>query len=559
MKDTCGNYQRIIMPIMKRRRKRRKRRRRSSLIVGGENGSIRPSFFLLLSLILLLILGIPEIDCDDDGPSVRSKKNMIRRHRNNHHNNQEVRRVAHPTIAGVNGVQGRINRRNLDEQQQQSLAVLQESYLSQQEQLYYLTTTVDADECGWRNTKQSDYRGTMSVTESGLLCQRWEDVDSSHTNIVTNDIRYRIQHGMSSNNYCRNPDDSSRVWCYINMGEGVYDDKQQQQQRWEYCDVPICEDLYDIDYEQEGDEYYYYNEDQNTEDDEEDYFYRNFVRDEDDVDVGVDEDDDDDDDDDDYDYNTYNYETDDELLNFINSNPITIITNTPSSDPTSPKLTTTKPTTPTLEPTTTGIIDSNNADNNDDENDEKSSTDAKDDNSNEGTNTKTEEDEKETSLDGETSDEEYDKDDNSHDNNKNNDNSSKDNNTNNKYIPSTSSNSLQDMGPMVGHTTHESVMLWTYVHKYRNDKNYKILILVNIIDDNNDDDDVLVIDRPPRLELTARQGQHNTDNTIKTIVEPSEEHNNGPIIATIDGLEPNTQYQYEMLILDTGDRVGIGT
>ncbi|KAI8485666.1 hypothetical protein Bbelb_366850 [Branchiostoma belcheri] len=70
------------------------------------------------------------------------------------------------------------------------------------------------------------YRGTVSRTESGHECQRW---DSQFPHIHSNSPSERPDSGLDSN-YCRNPDGEPRVWCYsVFLFE-----------RWGYCDVPAC-------------------------------------------------------------------------------------------------------------------------------------------------------------------------------------------------------------------------------------------------------------------------------------------------------------------------------
>merc|ERR1719438_387183 len=75
------------------------------------------------------------------------------------------------------------------------------------------------DTCGCSEVRQADYRGTISTTESGRECQKW---DNSKIN--------RWPEGGLMENYCRNPSGSKKAWCYTT-------DKKK---RWEYCDVPTC-------------------------------------------------------------------------------------------------------------------------------------------------------------------------------------------------------------------------------------------------------------------------------------------------------------------------------
>ncbi|XP_035682666.1 plasminogen-like [Branchiostoma floridae] len=71
----------------------------------------------------------------------------------------------------------------------------------------------------------STYRGTVSQTQSGIPCQRW-DSQSPH------------QHNYPSTypdagldwNFCRNPDGEPMTWCYTTDSNF----------RWQYCNVPSC-------------------------------------------------------------------------------------------------------------------------------------------------------------------------------------------------------------------------------------------------------------------------------------------------------------------------------
>ena len=72
------------------------------------------------------------------------------------------------------------------------------------------------------------YNGTISITESGLPCQKWNSQEP-HPHPLTPVLRpYLDKH-----NYCRNPEGrGERPWCYTT----------DREVRWEYCDVPTCGD-----------------------------------------------------------------------------------------------------------------------------------------------------------------------------------------------------------------------------------------------------------------------------------------------------------------------------
>ncbi|KAI8519563.1 hypothetical protein Bbelb_028200 [Branchiostoma belcheri] len=72
----------------------------------------------------------------------------------------------------------------------------------------------------------ASYRGTVSVTETGKTCQRWDSqTPHGHVYIPVNYPSAGLEH-----NYCRNPDDWTGVWCYTT----------DNSTRWERCDVPVC-------------------------------------------------------------------------------------------------------------------------------------------------------------------------------------------------------------------------------------------------------------------------------------------------------------------------------
>ncbi|XP_066553558.1 plasminogen [Amia ocellicauda] len=73
-----------------------------------------------------------------------------------------------------------------------------------------------------------NYRGTISVTESGKTCQAWSSqVPHKHSRTPEN---YPCK--SMEQNYCRNPDNERMPWCYTT----------DIATRWEYCKVPTCGD-----------------------------------------------------------------------------------------------------------------------------------------------------------------------------------------------------------------------------------------------------------------------------------------------------------------------------
>uniref|UniRef100_A0A8C5JDC7 Kringle domain-containing protein n=1 Tax=Junco hyemalis TaxID=40217 RepID=A0A8C5JDC7_JUNHY len=72
-----------------------------------------------------------------------------------------------------------------------------------------------------------DYRGTISVTESGNTCQEWSSQSPHRHTFISQDFCSR---GLDEN-YCRNPDGEKRPWCYTTNTTA----------RWEYCNIPSCD------------------------------------------------------------------------------------------------------------------------------------------------------------------------------------------------------------------------------------------------------------------------------------------------------------------------------
>ncbi|VDI65272.1 Hypothetical predicted protein [Mytilus galloprovincialis] len=79
------------------------------------------------------------------------------------------------------------------------------------------------DDCYYRIDGKAFYNGTRSITASGITCQRW-DSNSPH-------IPKQWPSGRGNKNYCRNPDEDDRPWCYTSDPET----------RWEYCGIDLCE------------------------------------------------------------------------------------------------------------------------------------------------------------------------------------------------------------------------------------------------------------------------------------------------------------------------------
>uniref|UniRef100_A0A4W4FYS0 Kringle domain-containing protein n=1 Tax=Electrophorus electricus TaxID=8005 RepID=A0A4W4FYS0_ELEEL len=73
----------------------------------------------------------------------------------------------------------------------------------------------------------SSYRGTVAVTASGKTCQIWA---SQYPHIHSRTPEKYPCKGLEKN-YCRNPDNERKPWCYTTDPET----------RWEYCTVPICD------------------------------------------------------------------------------------------------------------------------------------------------------------------------------------------------------------------------------------------------------------------------------------------------------------------------------
>jgi len=73
----------------------------------------------------------------------------------------------------------------------------------------------------------TDYRGSMSVTESGRICQKWA---SQNPHVPHSCCDPDAVPELKSHNYCRNPNGDDRPWCYT----------MDENKRWDYCKIPYC-------------------------------------------------------------------------------------------------------------------------------------------------------------------------------------------------------------------------------------------------------------------------------------------------------------------------------
>ncbi|XP_032408258.1 tissue-type plasminogen activator [Xiphophorus hellerii] len=73
--------------------------------------------------------------------------------------------------------------------------------------------------------KGTSYRGTVSVSSNGHRCLKWSKTQHSWSDLKSD------LNGVGNHNYCRNPNNSRRPWCYV---------KTRSQVKREYCDIPKC-------------------------------------------------------------------------------------------------------------------------------------------------------------------------------------------------------------------------------------------------------------------------------------------------------------------------------
>jgi len=72
--------------------------------------------------------------------------------------------------------------------------------------------------CGCASVDEADYRGTISETADGVACDIWPGYLGE----------IWLDAGLEDNNYCRNPENDDRAFCWTIDGE------------IEYCNIPFC-------------------------------------------------------------------------------------------------------------------------------------------------------------------------------------------------------------------------------------------------------------------------------------------------------------------------------
>ncbi|XP_060763345.1 phosphoinositide-3-kinase-interacting protein 1 [Neoarius graeffei] len=74
------------------------------------------------------------------------------------------------------------------------------------------------------------YRGKQQKSSSGSFCLNWNSTNRDYDVTLHSDLAT----GVGDHNYCRNPDDSDKPWCYVSGADG-------QLQR-EDCAIEACQD-----------------------------------------------------------------------------------------------------------------------------------------------------------------------------------------------------------------------------------------------------------------------------------------------------------------------------
>lgn len=74
-----------------------------------------------------------------------------------------------------------------------------------------------------------EYRGQLNYTETGVMCQPWNERWPHDPE--EKKLRNPTREGLGKHNYCRNPRGKrARPWCYTTLKRPV----------WQYCDIVVC-------------------------------------------------------------------------------------------------------------------------------------------------------------------------------------------------------------------------------------------------------------------------------------------------------------------------------
>ncbi|XP_063784056.1 coagulation factor XII isoform X2 [Pseudophryne corroboree] len=77
------------------------------------------------------------------------------------------------------------------------------------------------------------YRGTVSVTATGVPCLNWESHIIKHE-VSMYSGQHALGNGIGHHSYCRSPDGDPKPWCFILKAEIV---------SWEHCLIPLCQQI----------------------------------------------------------------------------------------------------------------------------------------------------------------------------------------------------------------------------------------------------------------------------------------------------------------------------
>lgn len=75
-------------------------------------------------------------------------------------------------------------------------------------------------------TRSSDWNGTISRTVTGKECLPWKNITSIG---AESNLKFPDESLDSASNYCRDPNSTAALWCYISHNQT------------ERCDVPPCD------------------------------------------------------------------------------------------------------------------------------------------------------------------------------------------------------------------------------------------------------------------------------------------------------------------------------